>query len=450
MGEPLPGQWFWFSNTLWGTTFNGGFDYGTVFSVKTDGTGFTNLHSFLSYGYNDGANSYAGLVWGNGIFYGTAFFGGSSGNAGTLFKMNFNVNPGVSNYATLRPFSNPAPPNDTNSDGANSRAGLVLAKDTLYGVATGGGTGAMGTVFRVSTNGTAFTNLHSFGRLFGNTNSDGVHPYGRLILFGNTLFGTTTGGGFWGNGTVFRVNTDGTGFTNLYNFSATVSNTNSDGAWPYGGLVLSGGTLFGTTEQGGPAGWGTVFSLHSDGTGFTNLHSFEPIVNPYSTNSDGGTPYGDLILAGDTLYGTTRVGGLRASGTVFALNTNGTGFVNLHNFGSFKDGINPQAGLILAGCTFYGTTANGGASGHGTVFSLVLVPGIASIGASGPNLVIDATNGVANCTYTLLSATNPALPIAQWTAIATNLPTRAGPFTFTLNNAFSLSQVQQFYTIRAQ
>jgi uncharacterized repeat protein (TIGR03803 family) len=436
------------SNTLWGTTFNGGYDYGTVFSLKADGSGFTNLHSFLGYPYNDGANTYAGLARGNGTLYGTAFFGGNSGNAGTLFK----VNTDRSGYATLRYFSTPAPPNYVNSDGGNPRAGLILAGDTLYGVAIGGGTGAMGTVFRVNTNGTAFTNLHNFASLLANTNNEGAHPYGDLILSSNTLFGTTTRGGFWGNGTVFRVNTDGTGFTNLYNFSTTISNTNSDGAWPYGGLVLSGDTLFGTTEQGGPGGVGTVFSIHTDGSGFKNLHSFEHIVSygNLSTNSDGGTPYGDLILAGDTLYGTARVGGLQGGGTVFALNTDGTGFVNLHNFGSFVDGANPQAGPILAGCTLYGTTTLGGVSGHGTVFSLALLPGIANITASGPDLVVDATNGVANCTYTLLSATNSALPLAQWTPAATNVPKRAGSFSFTLNNAFSPSQVQQFYTIRAQ
>jgi hypothetical protein len=125
--------------------------------------------------------------------------------------------------------------------------------------------------------------------------------------------------------------------------------------------------------------------------------------------------------------------------------------VNLHEFTrDFVDGRNPQAGLILAGCTLYGTTANGGVWGNGTVFSLVLVPGIANITVSGPGLLVNATNGVANCAYTLLSATNSAQPLAQWTPVATNVPTRAGPFTFTLSNAFNLSQVQQFYTIRAQ
>jgi uncharacterized repeat protein (TIGR03803 family) len=435
------------SNTLWGTTFGGGSGYGTVFGLKTDGTGFTNLHSFLNYSYNDGADTYAGLASVNGTLFGTAFFGGNSGNAGTLFK----VNTDRSGYATLRYFSTPAPPNYVNNDGANSRAGLLLVGDTLYGVATGGGAEASGTVFRMNTNGTAFTNLHNFARLLYNTNNEGARPYGSLILFSNTLFGTTSRGGFWGNGTVFRVNTDGTGFANLYHFSATLPSTNSDGAWPYGGLVLSGGTLFGTTEQGGPGGVGTVFSIHTDGSGFKNLHSFEPIVNPYGTNSDGGMPYGDLILAGDTLYGTARGGGVETGGTVFALNTNGTGFVNLHEFTrDFVDGRNPQAGLILAGCTLYGTTANGGVWGNGTVFSLVLVPGIANFTLSGSDLLVDATNGVANCTYTLLSTTNSALPLAEWTPIATNVPTRAGPFTFTLSNVFDVSQAQQFYTIRAQ
>jgi hypothetical protein len=118
--------------------------------------------------------------------------------------------------------------------------------------------------------------------------------------------------------------------------------------------------------------------LSTDGSGFKNLHNFERIVSysNLSTNSDGATPYGGLVLAGDTLYGTARAGGLLGKGTVFALGTDGTGFVNLYNFaGDFTDGGNPNAGLVLAGCTFYGTTAIGGTWGNGTVFSLVLPPG---------------------------------------------------------------------------
>src|SRR6185369_16059888 len=105
-------------------------------------------------------------------------------------------------------------------------------------------------------------------------NIDGASPQCDLILLGNTLYGTAPFGGTNGNGTVFAIRTDGTGFTNLHTFTSTSGAhlTNADGASPYGGLVLSGNTLFGTTIAGGSYGNGTVFALHTDGTGFTNLH----------------------------------------------------------------------------------------------------------------------------------------------------------------------------------
>src|ERR1017187_9097077 len=98
-----------------------------------------------------------------------------------------------------------------------------------------------------------FTNLHSFSTEAINalghyTNSDGVHPEAVLILSGNTLYGTASGGGTNSYGTVFAVNTNGTGFTNLHTFTALSpsNNTNSDGAAPDAGLMLSGNTLYGT------------------------------------------------------------------------------------------------------------------------------------------------------------------------------------------------------------
>src|ERR1019366_5337378 len=103
-----------------------------------------------------------------------------------------------------------------------------------------------------------FTTLHSFGGF----HSDGVNPFAGLILSGNTLYGTANVGGSSGGGTVFAVNTDGTGFTNLHSFMADSSlGINSDGAGPYGGLIISGNTLYGTTYPGGSPGNGTVFSL---------------------------------------------------------------------------------------------------------------------------------------------------------------------------------------------
>ena len=78
-------------------------------------------------------------------------------------------------------------------------------------------------------------------------------PSAGLVLSGNTLYGTAFNGGSSGVGTVFAVNTNGTGFKTLHSF------TGSSGAFPSAGLVLSGNTLYGTTEQGGSSGDGTVF-----------------------------------------------------------------------------------------------------------------------------------------------------------------------------------------------
>jgi uncharacterized repeat protein (TIGR03803 family) len=125
-----------------------------------------------------------------------------------------------------------------------------------------------------------FTNLYSFTALSGAlaTNNDGARPSTRLILSGNTLFGTTLFGGSSSNGTVFALNADGTGFRTLHTFTATsgAHNTNSDGAGPYGVLTLSGNTLYGTAQNGGTSGNGLAFAVNSDGTGFTNLHDFSP------------------------------------------------------------------------------------------------------------------------------------------------------------------------------
>ena len=176
-----------------------------------------------------------------------------------------------------------------------------------------------------------FTTLHSFtaayaatsGRFPPYTNSDGTHPEARLLLSGNTLYGTASGGGSAANGTVFAINTDGTGFTTLHGFTAIANGlnieTNSDGGYPVAGLILSGNTLYGTAGIGGSAADGTVFAVNTDGTGFRTLHSFTATDPNTYTNSDGANPICALILSGNTLYGTAYQGGSAGNGTVFSL-----------------------------------------------------------------------------------------------------------------------------------
>lgn len=122
-----------------------------------------------------------------------------------------------------------------------------------------------------------FTTLYSFTAIPGPlyTNIDGAQPEAGLILSSNTLYGTANQGGSSGKGTVFAINTDGTGLANLHNFTAFGDlNSNTDGATPYAGLILSGNTLYGTAASGGSSGAGVVFKINVDGSGFTNLHSF--------------------------------------------------------------------------------------------------------------------------------------------------------------------------------
>ncbi len=179
--------------------------------------------------------------------------------------------------------------NSTN--GADPWAGLLLSGKTLFGTTIAGGTNNNGTIFKINTDGSGFTNLYSFTSLANNsvnklTNGDGAQPYGKLILSSNLLYGTTRNGGMGGNGTVFAVSTNGTGFTTLYSFAAGANNgagilTNIDGAEPTSGLVLSGNTLYGTTEHGGTNGTGTVFAL--------NLAAFAPLVPiPLKIQLNGG------------------------------------------------------------------------------------------------------------------------------------------------------------------
>src|SRR5579859_4667246 len=139
--------------------------------------------------------------------------------------------------------------------------------------------------------GQTFTTLHSFA-----TTGEGSLPVAPVILSGNVLYGTTFFGGISNEGTIFRINTDGTGFATLHHFPG-----GSQGGEPRGRLLLSGTTLYGTTQYG--AQGGIIFTINTDGTGFTNLYSFQS----YSTapNVGGGFPTAGLIQSGNTLYGTT-------------------------------------------------------------------------------------------------------------------------------------------------
>ncbi len=400
--------------TLYGTAQNygggTGGGYGSVFKMGIDGSNFTALHIFS--GGTDGGSLNSSLVLANGKLYGTATFGGGL-NYGCVFVISANGTSLINLYNFSATSTNVP---GTNNDGAYPTAGMILSGSTLYGTANGGGSAGVGNIFAVNTNGAGFTNLHNFNV------SDGQFPAANLILSGSTLYGMTPGGGAFHSGNIFSVSTNGTAFTTLLNFPPTsgVLFSNSDGAFPKGSLLLSGSTLYGTASEGGSAGNGTVFRIDTNGSAFSVLHTFSVTSGALGTNSDGAGPEAELILSDGALYGTAKYGGNGGSGTVFRLNTDGTGFATLYSFtaadpvtGTNRDGAHPVSGLVLSGGILYGTASAGGAAGYGTIFSL-LVPPVLSIQLSGTNAILTWPTNFTG--FSLQTTTNLAPPVV-WSAL---------------------------------
>jgi uncharacterized repeat protein (TIGR03803 family) len=387
------------SNRLYATANRGGRGgTGAIVAMEAGGGGFTNLHSFAPvFGTaatnEEGAFPVATLTASRGVIFGAARAGGRFGT-GTIFRMNADG----SGFMALHHFTGLAGPLFSNSDGAHP-VGILLSGDTLYGTANDGGVFGNGSVFLLSTNGAGFTTLHSFSAAYFHasgyyTNTDGANPLSGLVLSNDTLFGTTVYGGVLGQGSVFAVRTDGLAFSNLHNFTLGPFNsrgvmTNIDGANPSSTLVLSGGTLYGTTQNGGQQGGGTVFALGIDGAHFVNLHSLNLLP-------DGASPVAGVVMVNTTLYGSASIGGAGGSGTLFGVGIDGNSFTNLHFFSAVAsttnaDGANPLAGLLLVGSKLYGATYQGGPSASGTLFSLAvpaLAPPLLNISRSGETIML--------------------------------------------------------------
>ncbi|MFA6923790.1 MAG: choice-of-anchor tandem repeat GloVer-containing protein [Bacteroidales bacterium] len=263
----------------------------------------------------------------------------------------------------------------TFGDGVNgndcyeSFSNLVYDGTYLYGTTYLGGSHGNGTIFKVKPDGTGFSKLHDFDE---SDVANGANPQNTIVLSGSNLYGITQIGGAYDDGTIYKISTDGTGFAVLYSF-----NTGNNGLNPWGGLVMSGSVLYGTTYDGGvSSGEGVIFKFNTVGSVYTVLHTF--------AGTDGGYPVATLALSGTALYGTTSAGGTNNMGVVFTINTDGSGFGILHNFGDVvsDDGSAPEGELTLSGSILYGTTYFGGTSDFGVIYKI-------NIDGTGYNKIFD-------------------------------------------------------------
>lgn len=345
-------------------------------------------------GGSDGSAPAAGVVMDRaGNVYGTTYGGGDppcSGGCGVVYKLSKH---GTSwTFSTLYRFRSGA-------DGANPMARVIIGPDgALYGTTLNGGNGH-GTVFRlqppahfcgsISCPWTE-TVLYSF-----KGSSDGGAPLQGDLLFDSTgnIYGTTseggsTGCGGFGCGTVYKLTPANGGWKEsvVYSFQQP---TNSDGAYPAGGLTFDqAGNLYGTTAFGGLygtdncshvtyiIGCGVVFELTPSNQGWT-----ETVLYNFTGSADGGEPECTLLFGrSGQLYGTTQVGGDgkydAGSGTVFQLApSDGTwSLTTLESFLGPGTG-GPNGGVIQdSSGNLYGATPaalyNGGNDLLGAIFQL--------------------------------------------------------------------------------
>jgi uncharacterized repeat protein (TIGR03803 family) len=341
-------------STLYGTTTGGGASSdGTIFSVPVAGGGTpTDVGSFNG---TDGAGPASTVLLSGTTLYG-ATGGGGAHSDGTVFS---------------EPISGGTPTAITSfngTDGSSPDTGLVLSGSTFYGQTAGGGTNSSGLIYSVGISGGIPTVL---GSLPSGTSQNS----GPLALSGSTLYGASSNTPQYGE--LFSEPTSGGTPTTVETFTLLAN----PGKIPNGGVILSSGTLYGTTIGTGPeSGFGTIYSAPISGGSRTALAEFN--------GTNGSTPEGTLLLSGTTLYGTTLTGGAFGDGVVFSVPVTGGTITDLVSFDD-TDGENPFGGLIMdSNGDIFGTTSGGGANNDGTVFALMVPePASATLLAAGSLLL---------------------------------------------------------------
>jgi len=328
---------------IYGIASNGGGE--ALYRINLDGTGFTTLHST---DWMRGLNT--PLTFGtDGSLYGAAMFGGYYESSGGIYKLN----PDGTGFTVIKHLSRGA---DLSQDGGVPAAGLVQGPTgELYGTAAKGGHFGGGTVFKVQPSGADFTVLKHF-----ESGDSGAPPMGGVVFRPpGMLYGVTQGGGTHGDGVIYSLNTDGTGFRILHSFEYA-----SSGRYPSGTLLEgSDGALYGTTLQGGssnpgPNGLGgTIYKINADGSGFTVIFRFD-------WESSGSSPSGWLVeVTPGVLLGSARVPGGSGGGMHFRVDRNGGGFSPVAGIGSGGRLIKGIDGYLYGG-------GYGGTYGHGSIVKI--------------------------------------------------------------------------------
>ncbi len=319
-GDAPVGDLVLIGDELLGTTeYGGDSDSGTVFKVRTDGTEFIVVKHFDSL---DPHFPGSGLIESNGSLY------------GTLSDAVFRIEPNGSGFQVLNQFNG--------TDGYYPSGPLTIIGDVIYGTTDYGALGD-GTAYKLHTDGSEFLVIKEF---------DDSEQHHGLIFTGGMLKGASSFGGDFGRGSVYEMSTNGTAFSDIFSFK--FSGEPSD---MISGVMVAGTSIYGTSRLGGSANYGTAFKLDADGSSFAVLHNFDLDAG------DGVRPEAALTLLGNDLFGTV------SSGQIFKMKTNGSGYTVIHEFQG-TNGSEPREALTVANNMLYGSTYSGGAYNAGVIFKV--------------------------------------------------------------------------------
>lgn len=303
---------------LYGVT-NGGANKGVIYRVTTTGVSpittplGVNTTAALVFGFDGNlyGTTQAGSVNAQGVF--------STIGGGTIFRVPMSAT-GTVQPTFLHSFDPNKTVSAANGqqvyDGALPKGPVMFGHDgNLYGTTSAGGSGGRGVIYQLNPNTGAYKILHTFP-LVNQTSPDGSYSESGLVQGSDGfLYGVTKIGGANGAGTLFKVSTAGTGFQVLWSFGNSLqcgSTTSDDGSNPVSTPTLhTNGKIYGMTPTGGcRKAYGTIYSFDAGLKPFASIVGGSRSVNIGATvgvigqgfNSATGvllgspTPLGKLAL----------------------------------------------------------------------------------------------------------------------------------------------------------
>ena len=289
-GNQPNGSLVFYSGKYYGLTSLGGmYNNGVLFEWDPSTSTYTNKITFDS--ITNGGHPQGSLVLYGGQFYGLTSSGGAN-DAGVIFEWD-----PVTNICTKKI-------DLTSTNGSIPYGSLVVNGTKLYGMTSTGGLNNAGVIFQYDPSANIYTKKIDM------ISATGSNPFGSLIFNGTKFYGMTYNGGTNSFGVIFDWNPS----TNVYTKRYDMDTTSAGGSNPYGSLIFNAGLFYGLTQTGGVNNLGTIFSWNPTTNAFTKKIDFD--------YSNGAYPYGTMLLSSTgEFYGLTQQGGANTFGVLFDWNS---------------------------------------------------------------------------------------------------------------------------------